>query len=213
MALTQSKKFARRTDSRRANPAAAEKSARERIVESAGKLFYQQGSRAVGIDTVIAESGVAKMSLYRNFKSKDELIGAWLADVNEGYWERFDRSIEPFAGKPREQLRAVFRGLAERSSKPGYRGCPFLNTALDYSESQHPGRKVSVRHKKTLANKLLHICKQLGVRHPQSLSRQLVLLVNGAQATAGMLGAETQRELMEAAETLIGAQLTKSSRK
>jgi AcrR family transcriptional regulator len=188
------------------------RSARDRIVESAGKLFYQQGSRAVGIDTIIAESGVAKMSLYRNFKSKDDLIGAWLADANEGYWQRFDRSIEAYNGDHLEQLRAIFRGLAERSSKPGYRGCPFLNTALDYSES-HPGRKVSVQHKKTLATKLLQLCKQLGVRDPGALTRQLVLLVNGAQATAGMLGAETQHAVIEAAETLIAAQLLKLTRK
>jgi len=153
------------------------------------------------------------MSLYRNFRSKDELIGAWLADVNEGYWERFDRSIEPYSGNPREQLREVFRALAERSSKPGYRGCPFLNTALDYSESHHPGRKVSVRHKQTLAAKLLRLCKQLNVADPQALSRQLVLLVNGAQATAGMLGPSTQHEIVHAADILIDSQLKKSAKK
>jgi hypothetical protein len=147
------------------------------------------------------------VSLYRNFESKDVLIGAWLEHVNAGYWERFDRSIEPFAGNPREQLRVVIRGLAERSSKPGYRGCPFLNTGLDYAEHDHPGRKLAVLHKKTLAEKLLNLCRELGAANPESLSRQLVLLVNGAQATAGMLGPETQHEIVHAAETLISAHL------
>lgn len=197
----------RRANSRRGAGAANSNSARARILDAATKLFYAQGSRAVGIDAVISESGVAKMSLYRNFESKDELIGAWLEHVNAEYWERFDRAIEPHAGHPRDQIRAIMRGLAERSSKPGYRGCPFLNTGLDYAEHDHPGRKIAVIHKKTLGEKLLRLCRDLGVFDPESLARQLVLLVNGAQATAGMLGPETQSEIISAAEALIEAQI------
>jgi AcrR family transcriptional regulator len=212
MAATLRKSSATKTRPPKSHSGDPAKSARDRIVESAGKLFYAQGSRAVGIDTVIADSGVAKMSLYRNFRSKDELIGAWLADVNEGYWQRFDRSIALYSGNPREQLCEIFRALAERSCKPGYRGCPFLNTALDYSESHHPGRKISVKHKQTLAARLLRLCKQLGVVDPQALSRQLVLLVNGAQATAGMLGPGTQHEIIHAADILIDSQLKKAKK-
>ena len=97
--------------------------------------------------------------------------------------------------------------LAERTARPGYRGCAFLNTAHDYSEVGHPGHRLAVAHKKTLAAKLLRLCKEIGVREPPALSRQLVLLINGAQATAGMFGKETQLELMRAAELLIDAQM------
>jgi len=107
-------------------------------------------------------------------------------------------------GDPREQLRGIIRGVAKRTSKPGYRGCFFLNTATDYMEASHPGRKVAVRHKQTLASRLLTICRQVkGLRDPAALSRQLVLLINGAQATAGMLGKKTQMELVRAADLLI----------
>ena len=178
-------------------------SARQRILEVAIPLFYQQGARAIGIDTVIAKSGVAKMSLYRIFGSKDELIAACLAERDVSYWQWFDSVVARHPGNPREQLLAVVRGVALRTSKPGYRGCFFLNTATDYVDSGHPGRKLAVRHKETLASRLLKICRQLPARDPTGLSRQLVLLINGAQATAGMLGKKTQMELVKAADRLI----------
>jgi AcrR family transcriptional regulator len=179
------------------------RSARQRILDAAIPLFYQQGARAVGIDTVIAKSGVAKMSLYRSFRSKDELIAACLDERDRSYWAWFDRVVGEHPGDPREQLRGVIHGVAKRTSKPGYRGCFFLNTASDYVDPWHPGRKLAVRHKQELASRLLKICRQLPVQDPWALSRQLVLLINGAQATAGMLGKRTQMELVEAAEQLI----------
>src|ERR1700680_3352151 len=111
---------------------AAPRSARERILETASALFYQQGARAVGIDTVIAKSGVAKMSLYRSFRSKDDLIAACLGQRDQSYWQWFDGVVAQHPGDPRGQLRGVIRGIAKRTSKPGYRGCFFLNTARDY---------------------------------------------------------------------------------
>src|ERR1700724_2722110 len=123
------RKSPRKTSLTRAADSAAP-SARQRILDAAIPLFYQQGARAVGIDTVIAESGVAKMSLYRSFRSKDELIGAWLEERNRLYWVWFDSIVEQHPGKPREQVRAVIRATAARTVKTGYRGCPFLNTAL-----------------------------------------------------------------------------------
>jgi|SRR5882757_660981 len=178
-------------------------SARQRILDAAIPLFYQQGARAVGIDAVIAKSGVAKMSLYRSFRSKDELIAACLDERDKSYWQWFDGVLAQHPDDPREQLRGVIRGVAKRTSKPGYRGCFFLNTATDYMDASHPGRKLAVRHKETLAARLLKICRQLDARDPVGLSRQLVLLINGAQATAGMLGKKTQMELVRAADLLI----------
>jgi AcrR family transcriptional regulator len=184
-------------------PVPATRSARQRILDAAIPLFYREGARAVGIDTVIAKSGVAKMSLYRSFRSKDELIAACLEERDKSYWQWFEKVVAEHPGDPREQLRALIRGVAKRTSRPGYRGCFFLNTAMDYVDAWHPGRKLAVRHKQTLASRLLKICRQLEVRDPVALSRQLVLLVNGAQATAGMLGKKTQMELVNAAERLI----------
>lgn len=191
---------------------AATISARQRILDAAIPLFYQQGARAVGIDTVIAKSGVAKMSLYRSFRSKDELIAACLDERDKSYWQWFDSVVTKHPGNPREQLRGVIRGIAKRTSKTGYRGCFFLNTATDYVDPWHPGRKRAVQHKETLASRLFEICRQLGVRNALGLSRQLVLLINGAQATAGMLGKKTQMELIQAAEHLIDSASRKRER-
>jgi AcrR family transcriptional regulator len=203
----------RKSSSRPVAQSSSGRSARQRILDVAIPLFYHEGARAVGIDTIIAKSGVAKMSLYRSFRSKDELIAACLEERDKSYWQWFDGVVAQHPDEPREQLRGVIRGIAKRTSNPGYRGCIFLNTATDYAAPSHPGRKLAVRHKQTLASRLLKICRQLGVRDPVALSRQLVLLINGAQATAGMLGKRTQMELIEAAEQLIsGARGTRESR-
>lgn len=178
--------------------------ARHRLIATADRLFYQEGARAVGIDRVLAESGVAKMSLYRHFRSKDELIAACLEQRNEDYWKWFDGVVAEHPGDPREQLRALFRAMAERSAKPGYHGCPFLNTAHDFIAPENPAHKVSVRHKATLLSRLTNICKKIGAKDPESLARQFVLLINGAQSTAGMLGQRTQFALVEAGERLLG---------
>jgi AcrR family transcriptional regulator len=205
-------KLLRKTSLPRRGADGSAPSARQRILDAAIPLFYQQGARAVGIDTVIAKSGVAKMSLYRCFRSKDELIAACLEERDKSYWQWFDAVVAEHPGNPREQLRSVIRGIAKRTSKPGYRGCFFLNTATDYVDPWHPGRKRAVRHKQTLASRLRKICRQLQGPDPLALSRQLVLLINGAQATAGMLGKKTQMELIQAAEQLVGSEFHERKR-
>src|SRR5579872_230624 len=103
--------------------AAAAKPARQRILEAANMLFYAQGIRAVGIESVIATAGVAKMSLYRCFASKDALIVAFLEDRDRAYWRWWDKVTAPHAGAPRRQLLALFEALGRRATRPGYRGC------------------------------------------------------------------------------------------
>src|SRR5580704_7360076 len=115
----------RKSSSRPVAQSSSGRSARQRILDVAIPLFYQQGARAVGIDTVIAKSGVAKMSLYRSFRSKDELIAACLDERDKSYWTWFDGVLADNPDDPREQLPAVIRGVAKRPSKPGSRGCFF----------------------------------------------------------------------------------------
>jgi len=196
----------RRSTREPADPA-EQKTPRQRILETAIRLFYEQGSRAVGIDEVIAQSGVAKMSLYRNFRSKDELIGACLDARDQTYWYWWDKIVGQYPDDPRRQLREILRAIAERTCEPEYHGCFFLNTALDYAQADHPGRLAAIRHKKTLAARLLKLCTQLGAPDPETLTRRLVLLINGAQVTAGMLGKKTQLELVAAGEILIDREL------
>jgi len=189
----------------------AGKSARERILETASELFFRHGIRAVGIDTIIAQSGVAKMSLYRHFASKDDLVVAFLEWRNQTYWEWWDAVLARHAGDPRAQLTALVAGLAERISNRSYRGCAFLNTASEFPTpadgSEHPAHAVSIAHKTELRRRLLALATALEARDPELLADQLLLLFNGAYATAPLLGADWPRAALDAAlESLIAVQ-------
>jgi AcrR family transcriptional regulator len=180
--------------------------ARDRLLSTARKLFYTEGPRAVGIDRVLAESGVAKMSLYRHFGSKDALIVACLQAHERDYWQLWDLQIDAENTEPAQQIRNAMRFMARRTSDPTYQGCIFLNTAQSFPDKLHPAHQTSIAHKRQLAARLLKLCKEAGAAAPQALARQLMLLINGTQATAGMLGKETQHAIVDAAEALLRSQ-------
>ena len=197
-------------DTAPASPAAA-KPARERILETASELFFRHGIRAVGIDTIIARSGVAKMSLYRHFASKDELVVAFLEWRDKTYWDWWDAVLARHPGEPRAQLKALVAGISERIGNRFYRGCAFLNTASEFPTpadgSEHPAHAVSMAHKTELRRRLLDLATALDVGDPQQLADQFLLLFNGAYATAPLLGAEWPRGALDAAlDSLIAAQ-------
>src|SRR6516164_6679622 len=102
------------------------KPVRERILETAAEMFYRDGIRAVGIDAIIARSGVAKMSLYRHFSSKDALVAAWLEDRNAFFWRRWDRAEASRGDDPRSRLEGILDMIAATVSQRQWRGCPFL---------------------------------------------------------------------------------------
>jgi AcrR family transcriptional regulator len=186
----------------------AAKSARERILEVATDLFYREGIRAIGVDTIVARSGVAKMSLYRAFPSKDELVAAFLAAADQRYWAWWDGVVGRHPGAPRAQLRALFRAVAKKTTSPDYRGCPFVNTATEFPDAGHPGRAVALANKRELRARLGRLAEAIGARDPALLADQLFLLMDGAYSTGQMLAASgPARALPEAADTLIAAQL------
>src|SRR5262249_2429461 len=113
--------------------------ARQRLVETADRLFYSEGVRAVGIDRIIAEAGVAKMSLYKHFPSKDELILAVLKYREEGTLQFFRAAMERHCKKGKNTLRAFFAALKDFFESPGFRGCPFQNAAVELADPSHPG--------------------------------------------------------------------------
>src|SRR6266508_4830585 len=106
------------------------RSARDRILDTASELFYRDGYQAVGIDTIIARSGVAKMTLYRHFRSKDDLIAAYLEDANQQFWTWFEAALGQ--GNPREQLTALFEGVQQLDASPSCYGCKFQHAAADF---------------------------------------------------------------------------------
>jgi AcrR family transcriptional regulator len=190
---------------RRGPPRKGEPTARERILATASKLFYRDGIRAVGIDTVLAESGVAKASLYRVFPSKDALIAAFVTERDQTFWARWDAVAAQYADDPRGLLRALLVGMAERINGSGFRGCPFLNVSTEFPDDAHPGRIVARANKDEMRSRLAEICARTGAPDPDRTAGQLLLLINGAYVTGQMApDADLARNLIDAAERLIG---------
>jgi AcrR family transcriptional regulator len=157
---------------------------RERILQTASTLFYQRGVRAVGVDLVVEEAGVAKTSLYRHFHTKDDLIAAFLAREDEDFWSCWNRvaklNDDLHKSDPARELEAHLEWIAERVGRPNYRGCPQLNVAAEFPDSDHPARRVATAHKQELRQRLRGIAARLGVQRPDELAGQLSLLINGA---------------------------------
>lgn len=185
-----------------------EKPARERLLDVAGELFYRRGIRSVGIDEIIASAGVAKMSLYRNFLSKDELVAAYLARRNEQYWRWWDRVVARHKGAPRAQLRALFAATRKKAAQPGWRGCPFTNAATEFPEPDHPARRVAEANKRLLRQRLGDLARDAGARDPASLADQLTLLFEGTYSSAQSFGRDgPAAAVTRAAEAIIAAAL------
>jgi len=180
--------------------------ARQRLLDAAGLLFRRDGIRAIGIDTVLAEAGVCKASLYRAFPSKDELVAAFLSETDGRYWVWFDRLMARHPDDPRQQVRDLFQALAKFTTRPDFRGCPFVNTAVEFREPGHPGRTVAVAHKREMRRRLGDLCRRLGVDDPAGLAGRLQLLMEGAYSAGNTLGADGPAALVaEAAEAMVEA--------
>jgi AcrR family transcriptional regulator len=162
--------------------------AHEQLLDAAAHLFYNEGVRAVGVDAVVERAGVNKMSLYRQFSSKDELVVAYLTRMDERFRERFECSVDKHPGEPAKQLVQCFTDLVERASSPGYRGCAFLNVAAEFSASGHPARLCVTRNKGYLMARLLEISTATGAADPQALADSLALLAEGVYASSQTYG-------------------------
>jgi AcrR family transcriptional regulator len=202
----------RRGAPRRGAPRRGEPSARERLVETAIELFYQEGIRAIGIDTVVSRSGVSKSSLYRTFASKDELIEAFAEEQNRRFWQWWDEITTRHAGAPRRQIEALFEAIPEQIANPQFRGCPFINLATEFPDRRHPGTAIACSNKKEVRKRLRMIARDLGANDPRQLGDQLALLIDGAYSHAITLGAASlRRELIEIAKLFIDAQVIREN--
>ena len=145
-----------------------------RILETADRLFYLQGIRAVGVDTIAAETGISKRTLYNHFPSKDELISAYLQ-------RRFTHA--PASDKPPvEQILATFDRLERGFASKGFRGCPFVNAVAELGAEDRPVKKIAIAFKESRRLWFRDLLVQLGVADPEGLATQLTLLVDGSIA-------------------------------
>lgn len=170
----------------------------ERILAAADKLFYAQGIRAVGVDTIAAEAGVSKRTLYNHYPSKDALIAAYLT-------ARF-RHIAPSDAPAAEQILRVFDRLEKVFGSTGFRGCPFVNAVAELGDPKHAASAIAAQFKEQRRQWFCSLLESLGVSEPEGLSMQLQILVDGAIATVLVRGdARVARSARAAAETLLRA--------
>jgi AcrR family transcriptional regulator len=160
--------------------------ARERILETAYELFSRHGTRAVGVDAIVAQSGVAKMSLYRNFASKDELILAFL-ELREARWTRawLHEEIAARAATPAGRLLAIFDVFGEWFQRDDFEGCSFINVMLELDDREHPVRRASVDQLSTIRAILGELAREAGVADPEAFARQWHILMKGSIVAAG----------------------------
>lgn len=181
---------------------------RGRILTTASDLFYRQGVRAVGIDLIIERAGVAKTSLYRHFRTKDDLIAAFLQREDEDFWAQWAEVSARHATDPKAEIEAHLTWIGARVSRPHHRGCPQLNVAAEFPEADHPARRVAAAHKSELRRRLQSLAERLGARQPEVLAAQLAILINGGFVSGQMLGpGEATPVLLGAAAALVAAAL------
>jgi len=188
------------------------KSRRDDLVETALRLFYIHGFNATGIDRILAESGVAKMTLYKHFRSKDELILAALQLRDERFRNWLMGEMEKASDDPEERLLSMFDALetwfkGEAFKGLGFSGCAFINAASEFGDQDHPAHRLAAEHKRRIVDYLERLCAEAGFAEPGKLAEQLALLKEGAIASAhvrnlpasAMLAREMARVLISAA--------------
>ncbi|MGG6239987.1 TetR/AcrR family transcriptional regulator [Nodosilinea sp. AN01ver1] len=187
-----------------ARSSASRPCARDRIMAAASELFYKEGVHSVGIDRIIAKSGVAKMSLYNHFKSKDALIAAWLDEQHHSWREWFQAAIARHAAASGEPpLLALFDALRERIEQPNFRGCAFINSAVELVDAEHPGYQLTLAHQQAIADYILTLVQEANLPNPQDLAHQLLILMQGATVVAMMHGCPNAADQAKAAAAVL----------
>ncbi|HEY6254425.1 MAG TPA: TetR/AcrR family transcriptional regulator [Xanthobacteraceae bacterium] len=179
---------------------------RARILAAAGDLFYRHGVRAVGVDAIAEAARTNKMTLYRHFDSKDELVAQYLRESARGAdacWGRLEKS---YPGDALAQLRAWLQEVAGHIADGGGRGCALVNAAIELPDKSHPARRVIEEHKIAQRARLIGLCVQAGLTEPEFLADELNLLLEGARVTAQSVGSDgLGARLLRMGEAVIAA--------
>ena len=172
--------------------AGAKPRVRDRIFETASDLFYRHGIRAVGVDAIANEAGTNKMSFYRAFPSKDDLVAEYLHDQERGYFNWWDQAIAPHAGDPRRQIEVLFDSYLDLARiKPNgdcggcktSRGCALGNAAVEITEGNELLGGIVHEYKTEIRRRLRKLAREAGAREPDALGDALMLLMEGGYYT------------------------------
>ena len=157
------------------------------MLDTATRLFTAHGVHAVGMDLLIAETGLAKMSVYRLFPTKDDLVGVYLTRLETEILGLIDDSIDR-ADSPRAALHAILDGIETDLQRPDFRGCPFGNAASEYGDPTHPARRIASHYRRQLLARLDATARRLHPARGSAVARQLAVLIDGAYLSTAHLG-------------------------
>jgi len=176
------------------------------ILNTASDLFYSQGIKATGVDAIVKAAGTTKMSLYKYFPSKDDLVLAHLHRSGDAVRAKILAGIQNQGTSPAQQLLAVFDVFAEMHSNPGFRGCPFINATAEFADGDSPVAQAVAEFYLSLQTALTELARQAECYNPEILAEQILMLLVGATVRAQMqAGLRTIPAAKQAAEVLLAA--------
>jgi AcrR family transcriptional regulator len=153
---------------------------RDHLIETAQSLFAREGFKGVAVDRLIAEAGVAKMTLYKGFRTKDELILETLKRRDTHLRNWFMREVTAATTDPKERLLACFDVLETWCGRPDFNGCYFVSALTEFSDEAHPARRAAKEHKRLMLDHIIDLCKATNKDDPEDLARDIRLLMEGA---------------------------------
>lgn len=163
---------------------------RERILSVARDLFYRRGIHAVGVDAIAAAAGTNKMTLYRHFSSKDELVAACLREFAAEVDAEWDAVAAAHPSDPKGELAAWLQRIARWFTAEAGRGCALANAAVELPDPSHPARQVVREHKTAIRDRLARLCRDAGLRDPEAVASQVFLICEGARVASQSLGSD-----------------------
>jgi len=161
---------------------------RDRIFSTACDLFYKHGIREVGVDAIATAAGTNKMSFYRSFASKDELVAEYLENKSNEFWIWWDGIVSAHEGDARRQIEALFDAFVTSVCFADSRGCALANASVELAEAEHPGRQVALKQKAELQRRFRALAAKAGARKADELGDALMLLMEGGYLTQRTFG-------------------------
>ncbi|NOE25062.1 TetR/AcrR family transcriptional regulator [Ruegeria sp. HKCCD6157] len=181
---------------------------RDELVSKALKVFYRDGFHATGMDKLVVETGVSKTSMYKHFRTKEDLIVAALRLRDENFRNWFFQRIDEMAETPADQIIVSFDALKEWFEEDGFRGCMFIKAGAEYQDKDHPIHVQAAEHKQLLLEHFTAIAQQAGAHDPRKLASQIVLLQEGAIVSAVLLkNCDPAEDAKDAAKHLLAKAL------
>jgi AcrR family transcriptional regulator len=158
------------------------------VLDTAERLFSSRSSRSVGMDELVRETGLGKMTVYRLFKSKDDLVGAYLSRKAATVLGFIDAELDRLQDQPRAALLSVVDAVERDVTRTGFRGCPFTNVSSEYDDPQHPARSAAADYKFELHMRLERLTDEIVPGAGEDLAAQLHLIIDGMYLSGGLLG-------------------------